>query len=282
MTNETKPRRVWVAVVFTLFSAGLGHLYAGALRRGLAVAFGMVGLGVAILASSWLSTFRGLVTAVVVVLGALLAVVIDAARVARRRRFEPRARFQHWAVYLGFWLVLSFVVSPALEPFFRIKSFRIAAGSMEPTLVVGDRVMADLQAFRHSATRGEGPARGDVVLFADPKDPKSTLTKRVIGLGGERIELRDKKVFIDGAPLEDPWGVHNDPIVYSASEGLQGARDNPAPLVIPEGSVYVMGDNRDHSFDSRFLGPVPLEMLRGKLLYIYFSQDRSRIGSPIR
>jgi signal peptidase I len=111
------------------------------------------------------------------------------------------------------------------------------------------------------------------------------LAKRIVGLPGEELDIRDKVVFIDGAPLdEEAYARFVDPTVYPDSPSLPGLarlRDQTGPIVIPEGTVFVLGDNRDQSFDSRVLGPVPISYLRGRPLYVYWNRDLSRIGRRI-
>jgi signal peptidase I len=104
----------------------------------------------------------------------------------------------------------------------------------------------------------------------------------VIGLEGETIEIRNKTVYLDGLPLADPWGRHSDTLAFSGDNPLLLSRDNLAPLKIPASTVFVLGDNRGNSYDSRFFGPVPLANLQGRLLYVYWAVDKSRIGKSLR
>jgi signal peptidase I len=152
-----------------------------------------------------------------------------------------------------------------------LRAFKASSGNMEPVILPGDHLFADMARYRFTR-----PARGDLVIFNSPEKTEALQMGRVIGLEGEDLEIRDKKVYVDSRPLSDPWGQHSDPLFF---ERLRDQRD---PEKIPAGTVFVLGDNRDASYDSRFVGPVPLSMIRGRPLYVYWAADKSRIGTPLR
>ena len=127
--------------------------------------------------------------------------------------------------------------------------------SMQPNLYRGDRVMTEKVSYRLHT-----PERGDVVVVSRPAGEKS-LIKRVVGLPGEVIELREGHAFIDGLPLDEPY------VTYFGGPGYPATR-------IPEGMVFVMGDNRPNSRDSRYIGPVPIGTIRGHALFIYWPLQR--------
>ncbi len=121
--------------------------------------------------------------------------------------------------------------------------------------------------------------RGDLVVFKDPRDPGLDLVKRVIGLPGERLEIVNKEVLINDFPLAEPYVRHVDPFIFTRANPVSRAiisRDNYGPEAVPEGSIFVMGDNRDDSDDSRFWGPVPLACLKGRPWLVYFSYEVAR------
>jgi signal peptidase I len=188
---------------------------------------------------------------------------------------------------------------------FVIQAFRIPTGSMEDTLLVGDFLFvnkfiygahvpftdATLPALRK-------PRRGDIMVFRYPRDTSRDFIKRVIGLPGETLEIKDKVVYVDGKALDEPYVKHTnprtqprdyrDPLIYPP--GLQmGNRDNYGPFVVPDGQYFMMGDNRDNSDDSRFWGTLDPDLIRGKAIFIYWSWDKGhtrprmkRIGNLIR
>ena len=155
-----------------------------------------------------------------------------------------------------------------------VRTFRTPANSMAPTLEKGDYFIAKMERYGDRA-----PERGDIVIFPFPEDTSKLFVKRVIGLPGERIQIKDKAVFINNRPLNDPWGSHLD---KRSLPGDDAPRDNYGPVSIPEGWIFVLGDNRDFSQDSRFWGFVEINEIKGKPLFIYWSDDWNRIGKQIR
>ncbi|MBN1663200.1 MAG: signal peptidase I, partial [Deltaproteobacteria bacterium] len=115
------------------------------------------------------------------------------------------------------------------------------------------------------------PARGDIIVFIYPEDRSKDFIKRVIGLGGDTIEIRNKKIFLNGLPYHDKAGVYSDDFIIPGS--IQ-PRDNFGPVTVPKGAYFVMGDNRDQSADSRYWGFVPSRDVLGKAFIIYWSWDR--------
>jgi len=160
---------------------------------------------------------------------------------------------------------------------FVVQAFKIPSGSMLQTLLIGDHILVSkfIYGIKNPFSGSvlvpiKSPQKGDIVVFKYPKDPKLDYIKRVIATAGDSIEIRDKKVFINGAPAEDPYGEFRDSRILPAS---QGPRDNYGPITVPEGHLFVMGDNRDNSADSRFWGFVDLKAVRGKAFIIYWSWD---------
>jgi signal peptidase I len=117
------------------------------------------------------------------------------------------------------------------------------------------------------------PKRGDVIVFKYPEDESKDFIKRVVGEPGDMIEIREKRVYINGDRLEEPYAVHSDPVTFP--QELQ-PRDNYGPLKVPQDSFFVMGDNRDHSMDSRYWGVVKHNKIKGKAFLIYWSWDKGR------
>ena len=165
---------------------------------------------------------------------------------------------------------------------FVVQAFKIPSGSMIHTLLVGDHILVNKLAYgiRNPFTRAlwvktTEPHRGDVAVFIFPLDRSKDFIKRIIGLPGDTVEVREKVVYVNGRPFPDPPGVqHTDPRVLPAE---LSPRDNMGPVTVPPGSVFVMGDNRDQSYDSRFWGFVPIRDLKGKAMVIYWSWDSERL-----
>ncbi len=179
---------------------------------------------------------------------------------------------------------------------FVIQAFKIPSGSMEPTLLVGDYLLVNkfIYGIRVPFTETKlvefkKPRRGDVIVFVFPRDPSKDFIKRVIGTEGEKVEIIDGRIHINDKPIVDPWG-HFEKI---GSRAYRESVENFGPVVVPKDSLFVMGDNRNNSEDSRFWGFLHVNAVVGKALVMYFSWDRngpdllhlirwSRIGKVIR
>ncbi len=164
---------------------------------------------------------------------------------------------------------------------FVIQAYKIPSGSMEPTLLVGDHILVNkfiygikVPFISKTLIPLGRPKRGDIIVFKYPLDKKKDYIKRVIGLPGDEIRIMDKEVFINGKPFDGRFGV------YDKSSG----RDtNLGPIVVSQNGLFVMGDNRDHSYDSRYWGFVPLDLVKGKAIIIYWSWPHwNRFGRLIR
>ncbi len=172
---------------------------------------------------------------------------------------------------------------------FVVQAFKIPSGSMIPTLSIGDHILVNKFVYgikvpftdRIVVSMGR-PERGDVVVFKYPEDESKDFIKRVVGVPGDRVEVRNKTVYVNGALADTAHTQHADPAVQD------DRRDNFGPVTVPPESYFVMGDNRDHSLDSRFWGFVKANKIRGKAFLIYWSWDGadswvrwSRIGRVI-
>jgi len=278
--TQTSPRKPAVAVLLGLLVPGLGQLYAGRPGRA-AVAFcGSVGLAVFALSLGVPRSFSALVAVLVALLGTVVAVLVDAARQSRIAGPYELRWYNRWYVYLVPMVLAAVIGLPAVSPILETRVFRIASSNMEPTLLVGDRVVADMQAFV-----SRGPTRNELVVYGSPDKPGALLIVRVVALSGDVVEIRDKKLLLNGRELEEPWVQHKDPRTFSAgplAPEMGVRRDQMAARTVPEGTFFVLGDNRDLSYDSRFIGAIPLSSAKGNLLYLYWSGTLSRVGRALR
>jgi len=172
-------------------------------------------------------------------------------------------------------IIIALVLVVVIKTFI-IQNYKIPSSSMEDTLLVGDRLFAlkfiygtkiPFTNFRILKIRD--PKQGDVIVFKYPKDPSKDYIKRCIAVSGQTIEIRDKKVYVDGELQQLP--EHAKFIDHNILPARLGPRDNLPPQKIPEGNFFMMGDNRDNSNDSRYWGYVPYENLKGKALFLYWS-----------
>ncbi len=173
------------------------------------------------------------------------------------------------------------VVAALLALFIRafvVQAFKIPSGSMKPTLLIGDHILVNkfaygirLPIWNTQLVHVSNPKRGDIIVFQYPVDPSKDFIKRVIGIPGDTVRIQNKKVFVNDQPLDEPYAVHSDTRILPATIST---RDNMSPLAIPPDCLFVMGDNRDESHDSRFWKFVSFDDLRGKAFIIYWSWNK--------
>jgi signal peptidase I len=206
-------------------------------------------------------------------------------------------------------LIWAFIIAMFIRTFF-IQSFMIPSGSMENTLLIGDFLLGNKMVYgiplpfvRKSIFRYREPERGEIVIFISPFKRKY-FVKRCIALSGDTVEIRHKKAYVNGRKLYEPYVIHRDtrefpPLPHVEQSIYQrswesgefrfvggNCRDNFGPIVVPEGTIFMMGDNRDNSDDSRFWGPLDKRDVIGKTLILYFSWNKDvpfyRIWEKVR
>jgi signal peptidase I len=193
---------------------------------------------------------------------------------------KPKSVFREYGEALFVALLLALFIRS-----FVVQAFKIPSGSMLPTLQIGDHILVNKFAYGVRLPivdalllKVSQPHRGDVIVFIYPEDPDKDFIKRVVGVAGDTIEVRSKRLYVNGELVVDPHEYH--------AEGLEGRsasspRDTFGPVTVPADSVFVMGDNRDRSYDSRYWGPVTLDKVKGKAFLIYFSWDPVQLWNPL-
>ena len=174
----------------------------------------------------------------------------------------------------------SLIIAVVLALFVRtwvFQAFKIPTGSMEPNLLVGDHLIVNKMIFSPAVTGLERALlphreirRGDVIVFKYPEEPERDFIKRVIGLPGDRLELRRKTIYINGEPVVEPY-AHLTAPASEAGGATDDLREYYGPVTVPARQYFMMGDNRDNSQDSRYWGFLPAHYVKGKALFIYFS-----------
>ncbi len=268
--------------VLALLHSGLFFGLAWGIRRGrpwaAMVALALVAAPVTVL----LMRTGGRVPVQVAIAGLLLvllaALFARAAAALFRRRGAGYLAGSDWVAAV--FIVLVFAACFSIQPYV------VPAGSMANTLLAGDCLLVELV----SPAVGRNPSRNDIVVFRRPGDPKQTLIKRVVGVPGDRIRIRDKQLIRNGSPVTEPWAVHltsytdtyrdnfpgGAPLhVSPAAEAMLARNVRDGEVAVPEGYLFVLGDNRDRSLDSRYFGFVPKANVVGRPLLIYGSYDRS-------
>jgi signal peptidase I len=182
---------------------------------------------------------------------------------------------------------------------FVIQAFRIPSESMVPTLLVGDFLFVNKFEygpkipFTHVRLPGlRAPRTGDIIVFQFPGNPSQDYIKRCMATGGQTIEVKNKTVYVDGRPAEaaDAHAYHLDPTVscgpdvhpFPDDPRLVTCRDNFGPYRVPPGCLFMMGDNRENSNDSRYWGTVPMDYVKGRAMFLYWSWDGPFLGGHLR
>lgn len=251
-----KRRNPWLAALLSFVTTGLGQFYNGQWKKGLVlfVVETVLGLGVVVA----LASFPAMAVGVAVLLGFNVFVAGEAYMSAKRTgeyRLRPSNRWWVYAVLI----VANFIAGGALDytaKGYFYQSFKVPSKSMLQTLQIGDHFMAEILS---DASRIE---RGDIVVFLEPEKGRHYV-KRVIGLPGDTFEIRAQHVYIDGRQLPEPYVQHTKPIGFPE-------RDELAPRRLSQGEYFLMGDNREESYDSRWLGPIKRAAIKARVQYIYF------------
>ena len=188
----------------------------------------------------------------------------------KSKEIKKKSTFREYVEAIVVALLLALLIRT-----FVVQAFKIPSGSMEPTLVIGDHILVNkfIYGIKIPFTSIRlfplyKPQREEVVVFIYPLDPSKDFIKRVVAVEGDTVKIVNKKLFINGSEAANSYAVYKEDTVFPAE---MQKRDNFGPVTVPPGSLFVMGDNRDRSLDSRFWGFVPLEDLRGKAFIIYWS-----------
>jgi signal peptidase I len=286
MDNATAPRNPLFALLMSLALPGFGQLYNGEFNKAIWLFLGFaffcvpgVALVALYLSNDWM--MPTLILSLVLTLGIWFYGMIDAWRSARRKQDYALQAWQVGSVYLLVFILCNLVALPLLITYVRdhqVASFRIPAASMEPSVLRGDVIFADMRyncpGCKHRVQRG------DIAIFTYPNDRTMNYIKRVVGLPGDRVQISGHEVVVNGRSLmagetTTPNGI----LVTEAAEGRQwtvrwaAAPTTNLDVTVPAGEVFVLGDNRSASQDSRRFGPVPLADVVGRARQVWFSSD---------
>ena len=271
-TSSSKPRRPWLAAILSLLGGPVGQVYVGRLRRSLflwlvgfcllpILAFCMIGLSI--------GRF-GLILLSLCAVGFPIYLSIDAFWLARKNRHAMLKRYQRWWVYVLLFVVFCLgnnVIAQLIRSFVA-EAFVVPGRSMSPTIQPGDRLLVDKLWYSRNRIH-----RNDVVGFRSEGPGSPILIQRVVGLPGDTIEIKNERVFINGAECDDPHAVFNAPLP-SYKEMI-----DYGPVKVPSDFCFLLGDNRRMSKDSRITGPIPKSDLYGTARWIFWSRER-RFPNP--
>ncbi|HCY88114.1 MAG TPA: signal peptidase I [Desulfobacteraceae bacterium] len=180
-------------------------------------------------------------------------------------------------------ILIAIVIALFIRTFI-VQAFKIPSGSMLETLQIGDQILVNKFIYGvkipftdgYTLIPGKKPERHDIVVFKYPEDPSKDYIKRVVAVGGDTVQIVDKHLFVnDKEVTKQPWAVFKDQRIIP---GQASTRDNLRKITVPEGKLFVMGDNRDNSHDSRFWGFVDLTEVKGEAFMIYWSWNKDNFG----
>jgi signal peptidase I len=246
------------------------------------------------------------------VVGVVVFVIAMLMKIFKKRFKTENSKKLFQDVYSWMDVVWSALIMASLIMFFLIQAFKIPSGSMRNTLCEGDHIFVNKFFYgfripfkyvgkRYAALRSI--KRGDVVVFQCPPEglqkTRVDFIKRCVAIGGDKVEIRDKKLYVNDLIIEEPYVIHSDNRIIGKSELFDDqdqedyqksweegkfcltdtARDNFGPVIVPQGYYMVMGDNRDNSYDSRFWGPLSDEYVKGKAIFVWFPIGRWKIIS---
>lgn len=265
-------RNRWLSALLSFLTPGLGQVYNGQIKKGIILyllppfTVLIVGLWTILLPLKVIGVLFCCFLSLCVAIYIIGEAFITAQKIGDNFILRP---YNKWQVYIVIWLVSAFLLTPIYYKFgirtFLIQAYKIPSETMIPTLEIGDHIFADKFCYRNAE-----PKRKDLIIFKYPEDPRRDFIKRVIGLPGEKIMVKNKKVYINGKELIEPYKIHTD-----VSPVLQSPRDDlEKPIIISQNHYFVLGDNRDLSLDSRFWGTVPKELIKGKAFMIYWPPGR--------
>jgi signal peptidase I len=276
--NEGKERRgpsPWVTALLTVLTPGLGHIYLGQARRGI-ILFVLVMIADTLLMFAMmgvLARFWMFAVSLGLLLGLWLYIMVDAIGRAYRMRDYPHEGYNRWTTYAGaFVLACIIFAAPCVYAVHANASGQLlvlnaVTPSMEPTLRVGEYFLADATYYRSRA-----PSRGDVAVYLHPKQAHLYYIKRIVAVEGDRIAIKGGRAVVNGMMVEEP---------YLDAVVADGRFANMPEVRVPPGHVYVLGDNRSNSVDSRDSvahGAVPVGNLIGRVTDIAISRHLPRIG----
>ena len=180
-----------------------------------------------------------------------------------------------YAKAIGTALILALIIRAYV-----VQAFKIPSGSMIPTLLIGDHILVNKFIYGTTVPFSDKriltftkPIRGDIIVFKYPEDPSRDFIKRVIGVEGDVVEEKSKTVYVNGKPLDEPYTQHTDSSVRASAVE---PRDNFGPYLVPKNKFFVMGDNRDQSYDSRYWGYVDMTDIKGKACIISWSWNSAK------
>ncbi len=274
------------AVILSLLMFGLGQISCGRIKRGIAL---YIICNILVVAADFIGIqpiypFNFLI-AFLIYIFTFLFVVIDSIIIAKNPENTLRVKpIIGYSLLIGILLVNSYFINPIYAHVIRsddTKAFEIRTESMMPTILIGDYILVNRSSYSNTE-----PKRGDIIVSSSLKEPDRNFVRRIIGLSGEIIKIKDKQLYINNRKYNESYINNTDSNILSVANKQ---RDNYGPITVPEGSLFVLGDNRDNSYNSRLMGFIDRQNIKGKVETIYWSWDKEngsvrweRIGPLIK
>ncbi len=276
-----KKRNPWIAALLTFGGVGLGQVYNGQPGKGIACFIGFVLLQLALFASGLEYTFTGFAVEFIAATIGFLAILTEAAISAKKAAQIELAWYHTWYWYLIL-IIFAQGTDMASDNWVRqqivgVKMYQIPGESMFPAVLPGDRIAVDIAEYRTT-----DPDRGHIILLRYPQDPTQIFLKRIAAAAGDTVQIIHKQLMINNQPVLEPY-IHFLPdSIPQKSSATTFVLDNYGPQIIPSEHFFVLGDNRDQSADSRVWGFVPQQNIIGRAIYVYWSDDKSRLGRTLK
>lgn len=273
--NPNPHPKPWIAALLAVLSPGLGHFYSGNIKIGVT----LIGIGPVLVFVSLLLSFHwdappfNMVVPLLAGLAYFIFSIFSAVKVAKTYHtlVEKPKRITSFLFYPV--IVVGVALSSLLiaSIFDNFETYNIRSTSMANTIMIGDKVICDESAFDD-----DDPQRDDLVVFFSPSDKTTKYIQRCVAIGGDIIQMDKKDLYINGREAAlPPTAIHGDPEFIPE-------RDEFGPYQVPAGYYFLLGDNRDDSFDSRFFGPVDRRLIIGKAVRVWFNFKLGRIGVPLK
>ncbi|MGD0728044.1 MAG: signal peptidase I [Spirochaetia bacterium] len=229
-----------------------------------------------------MGTITGLIATYAAELAIDVFMIVHSGFTASRSGPLTKKWHNRWYVVVAIAVVLIFALPEVLRAtWFKVARYQMwsfpegtETTGMEPTMLKSDQFVVDRWAYSRKM-----PSRGDVVALPWPGKPRVLVIKRCVAIAGDRVAIIDKRLFVNDREVPEPYVVHTDPSIIRA--GLDLMRDNYGSITLQLGMMFVLGDNRDETLDSRYWGPVPARSNSAKFRYVYWSEDWSRIGKDL-
>ena len=261
-----RKRSAILSALLSFITPGLGHLYNGKFRLAIIIPVVYLILSAVILITGLIKIFTFMMILVLLSITVYLYSIIHSIILARRNSSYQIKNYNKFIIYI-LWPVLFFGIGLIISESNTVRAFKVPSNSMKNTLIQGDIFLADMNYYKLNNVN-----RNDIVIFNDPRYPDRLTIKRAIAFGGETISIANGQIFIIGKLFEE----NNPDIIYETRNYI-----DLNEMTIPDNHIFFIGDNRPNSLDSRMFGPVSEKNVRGRPIYIYFSDSFDRIGKTL-